>query len=388
MQFPFAVYSPNAARDRKPRRGRERPRFFRRPGRFSAWTGATGLLALATTACVSGPGAELNRRIQNPFHTSARIPVYFATNRVPISLQPACTDAYYGVRNSRELEYGMCEINVPKRHTVGVLEPVSSGRSDANRFYQPGPHIEHQIAGFKKGIEAEKSDEVLLFVHGFNVKFEEAALRAAQLAYDVKFQGTVVLFTWPAGSAGGGLSSVLINQTYRANQTNARDTVKLFTNFMRDLKASGKTIHLLVHSMGHQIVLPALADLAANESPGTVQELILNAPDFPTRRLNEIAPRLSRIAARVTLYCSPGDNALVASKQINSNHRAGLCSKIPGMDVINVNELDTSTLGHGYYSGRPVLTDVFQVLLGIEAKRRLFIRASGPNGGEDYILRK
>ncbi|MEQ9365571.1 MAG: alpha/beta hydrolase [Leptospirales bacterium] len=351
------------------------------------WLTAAILLA-STGACATDAGSLINRRIQNPFATSAKIPVFFATNRVPISLQPSCTDSYYGVRNSRELAYGLCEIGVPKRHAVGDLEPVSISRGDADRYYTPGRHSEYQAAGLIGRIAAEPTAEILLFVHGFNVKFEEAALRAAQLAYDVKFQGSVVLFTWPAGSDGGGPGSLLINQTYGENQTNARDTIRLFEKFLRELKRTGKTIHILAHSMGHQIVLPALADAEVKAGPGYLGEVILNAPDFPARDLLRFAPQLTRMSKRVTLYCSPGDNALVASAGLNSNHRAGLCGRIPGIDVINVNELDTSALGHGYYSGRAVLTDVYQILLGVDVERRLFIRRSDPGGGEDYILRK
>ncbi|MCR9143592.1 MAG: alpha/beta hydrolase [bacterium] len=350
---------------------------------------AAGLLLSALAACATDPGTLINRNTRNPFTASARIPVHFATNRVPVSLRPSCTDAYYGVRNGRELAYGVCEIGVPKTHAVGDLEPVRHIGGSADRYYQSGEHQEFQPPGWIKRVKAGPSNEILLFVHGFNVKFEEALLRAAQLAYDVKFQGTVVLFTWPAGSADSGLSSVFINQTYRANQINAKDTIKLFADFVNNLKGADKTVHILVHSMGHQIVLPALASLAADGAPSNlIGEVILNAPDFPGAELQRLAPRLTQISRRVTLYCSPGDNALVASSQINGNFRAGACVKIPGIDVINVNELDTSTLGHGYYSGRPVLTDVYQILLGVDVERRLFIRRSTPGGGENYILRK
>jgi esterase/lipase superfamily enzyme len=37
--------------------------------------------------------------------------------------------------------------------------------------------------------------DVLLFIHGYNVDFEQAALRAAQFAYDLEFQGACVLYS-------------------------------------------------------------------------------------------------------------------------------------------------------------------------------------------------
>ena len=39
---------------------------------------------------------------------------------------------------------------------------------------------------------------VIIFVHGYNVTFEEAALRTAQVAYDIEFKGVPVIYSWPA----------------------------------------------------------------------------------------------------------------------------------------------------------------------------------------------
>lgn len=356
--------------------------------RFFALFANVAWLAATLTHCASGdPGQLINQRMTAAFDRSVELPVYFATNRVPLNLSPRCTDEYYGVRNEGSLSFGLCPVNVPMQHAIGSLDTITSRYGDPNRYFKTGRHTELSATTLAQQLQSSGNQEALVFVHGFNVKFEEALLRAAQIAYDVKFQGDVILFTWPAG-ASDSLSSVLIHQTYASNQKHARESVALFQEFIESPQLSGKRLHVLVHSMGHQIVLPALAKAGAQASAPLVRELILNAPDFPGEELVKIAPRLKRAAQRTTLYCSPGDNALVASKQINSNYRAGLCMRIPGIDVINVNELDTSTLGHGYYSGRPVLTDVYQVLLGVDVQRRLFIRRSNPNGGEDYILRR
>ena len=40
--------------------------------------------------------------------------------------------------------------------------------------------------------------EALVFVHGFNVSFENALFRAAQISYDTNFDGPVFLFSWAA----------------------------------------------------------------------------------------------------------------------------------------------------------------------------------------------
>ncbi|AKP27826.1 hypothetical protein LIMHP_13135 [Leptospira interrogans serovar Manilae] len=55
--------------------------------------------------------------------------------------------------------------------------------------------------------------------------------------------------------------------------------------------------------------------------------------------------------------------------------------------MVNVNPVDSSliSIGHGYYSSKPLLTDIYQALLGVKAEKRLFIRKSF--GSENFILR-
>jgi esterase/lipase superfamily enzyme len=145
--------------------------------------------------------------------------------------------------------------------------------------------------------------------------------------------------------------------------------------------------------MGHQVVLPALSSKFRSDQKPFLGELILNAPDFDLQEYRRIHNDILGSASRVTLYCSPGDNALVASQKVNGNPRVGMCARFDGIDIINVNEVDDPVLGvgglgHGYYSSRPILTDIYQVLLGIKAEKRLFIRKSGSGNSELFVLRK
>jgi len=201
-----------------------------------------------------------------------------------------------------------------------------------------------------------------------------------------------VLFSWPSGARAGLIDSTLINRTYENNRRSAAATLPLATAFFKQLAASGARVHVIIHSMGHQVVIPALAAAAEGASQPFLQELILNAPDYDVDEFLRVAPSLKKAAGRVTLYCSPNDTAISVSQSYNSGgRRLGGCESFPGIDVINAADIDTSALGdrlgHGYYSSRAILTDVFQVLLGIEADKRLFIRRSEPGRVENYFLR-
>lgn len=342
---------------------------------------------------VYGDGAaELNHLLAEPFSDTMAVEVMYATNRAPGQRREACDNAAFGVELSSSVSYGACRFNVPRRHRTGTIEPTDNPRADTHVYFRALSHAPLTQEEFFGRLAAEQTD-LLLFVHGFNVKFEEAAMRAAQIAYDLKFQGRVALFTWPAGPPPGLLGGTLISRTYAFNKENAARTVPAAAEFFRSLAGLGRNVHVVVHSMGHQVVIPALLAAAGEGQPKRfIGELVLNAPDFSVSGFSAAARTLKSQARRVTLYCSYNDNAIAASELYNNGRRLGGCDLAEGVDVINVGEIDAPALGvgglgHGYYASRPILTDIFQLLLGISADRRLFIRRSEVNATENYYLR-
>lgn len=331
---------------------------------------------------------ELNMRIRDPMDDNMPIRVLFSTNR-KTAYAIGCTDSHFGIELGNAMQYGSCEIFVPKKHLVGSLPDGPERGSN----FQFGNFESLAEGNFFSILAGSPDPEILLFVHGFNVKFEEAVFRAAQIKYDVKFQGPIVLLSWPAGSGDGLFDGLLMNKTYTANQINAQTTIAPAGEFLEKLTNTGKKIHLIIHSMGHQVILPGIVDSYRRNSKKLFGEIIMNAPDFPIEEFKTLTPQLLKAADRLTLYCSPGDNALLASFKINGSRRIGMCALVDGIDVINVNEIDDPALGilglgHGYYSGRAILGDLYQVLLGIEARKRLFIRRSDPGGQENFVLRR
>ena len=335
---------------------------------------------------------ELGALFKQPYSDTQSVEVLYATNRKPLGDPANCDDASFGIDPGEKLSYGACALNVPKRHHVGGFEIASNPRSDPHQYYRAIAFTPLDADSLAARLRQNPGSDLLAFVHGFNVKFQEAVLRSAQIAYDLKYQGPVVLFTWPAGAEEGLLNSALVNRTYDANLSNAIKTVPQAQAFFKQLAALNRIVHVMVHSMGHQVALRALSQLAQSQNTPFIGELVLNAPDIPLKDFQRLIPQVKKLAGRVTVYCSYNDNAIAASETYNKNRRLGGCERVPGVDMINVGEIDAPALGigglgHGYYSSRPILTDIFQVLLGIPAEQRLFIRKSEPNSTEDYYLR-
>ncbi|MDF3821085.1 alpha/beta hydrolase [Leptospira sp. 96542] len=336
-------------------------------------------------------GEAINKRIVDPFDETKIVNVHFMTTRRELSGRTHCDGTGFGYITDINPHYGTCLVSVPAKHPIGEITMDPQLNQDST--FQLKGRLNIEKDEFYNKVNSNPSDEIIVFVHGFNVNFDEAVLRSAKIKYDLKFAGDVVLYSWPAGVEPGLLGQMMIRSVYDLNFSEAKINREPFYLFLNELSNSGKKIHLIVHSMGHQVVLPSLSNLAKKGKSKIIQELILNAPDFDRAQFETILPDLTKIAQRTTLYCSPGDNALVVSQKVNGGNRAGMCFKFSGVDVINVNEVDAPMmgiggLGHGYYSSRPILTDIYQVLLGVSVERRLFIRKSGAYNGENWVLRK
>src|SRR5262249_53398483 len=108
-------------------------------------------------------------------------------------------------------------------------------------------------------LENHSSRELLVFVHGFNVTFAEAAPRTAQLAYDLDFAGVPVLYSWPSK---GKVSA------YLEDESAVDESRWHFQAFLERLAASsGATrIFVVAHSMGSRVVARAVESLVARRS--------------------------------------------------------------------------------------------------------------------------
>jgi esterase/lipase superfamily enzyme len=351
------------------------------------------------TSCVNfGNNEDLQKKLkpiwgqyfEDGFDSSKTIDVFVVTNRKAKANSFNCSESGFGIDSNDKLQFGICKINAPKNHDVGEISFTKDNRQPADNYFkisQSSASSEDEvIAAIKKTKRTP-----LIFVHGFNVPYQEAVLRASQIAYDLKYSGPIILFTWPSGAKEGLFESAMMSKTYENNLANAKASVDFFKDFLLKLQKQNIKPNLLVHSMGHQVVLPALKKLN-DEKPKVVfvNELFLNAPDFDITEFRAIAKNIKLTSNHATLYCSGNDKAMTASKTLNKNERLGACAVFEDIDTVNVESIDDSLtgLGHGYYSSRAVLNDVFQVLLGLNAKQRLFISKSDLYKSEKYFLRK
>lgn len=312
-----------------------------------------------------------------------KVAVHYATNRN--ALRENGKISGFGNNFVDRLSYGTCSVSIPKSHVPGEIE--------SPRFYllelsdDPQKHI--SILGItgqdekdyfqmiKERLKKGEGNKILLFVHGFNVGFSDAAKRTAQLAFDLDFKGVPMFFSWP--------STESLFQ-YKDDKERIDKTIPLLKEYLRKVAANspGAEINILAHSMGTYGFTTALKNLVDEMKAGDAQvhfnQIILAAPDIDSKVFKEqIAPSIKNSANRITMYASSKDIALIISKYVNNGQRVGDTNPeilvYDGIDSIDVSSVDTSTLGHSYYGdSSSIIMDIKSVIDKQTTERRTFLK--------------
>nr|WP_281459709.1 alpha/beta hydrolase [Pseudomonas sp. P13] len=320
--------------------------------------------------------------------------VLFATNR-ELLVKNRCLGAYSGKRGVYgRLNYGHCMVSIPVGHEVGEIE--------LRRWYQlvedPNKHV--SILGGGTIDEAEFKEVVrrdlnngdgasLIFVHGFNVSFEDAARRTAQLAYDLNFKGVPVFFSWPSNG------KVL---TYNGDEESIIWSEDAIYSFLVDYLSNPelKQAFLIAHSMGGRGALEALKRISATrpELRGKLKEVVLAAPDVGRELFTDtIAPIILNENYPVTVYGSKNDRALKLSYKLKTYDRLGGVPAVvdvwKGVDFIDASDVKTDFLNHSYGIGSDtVLSDIVSLFSGNRPPQRNRLTAVEANNGIYWRLTK
>lgn len=264
-----------------------------------------------------------------------------------------------------KVHYGTCEVSIPPKHQEGVVERPAFGPENEQKHVVLKRTDALEERAFFEAVRAKlaglstTSKSCFVFIHGFNVDFENAALRTAQMHYDLKFEGVPIFFSWPSrGSI----------RHYFSDRNEIEFSRYVIKQFLLDIaeRVDAERIHVIAHSMGADATCRAIAELG--ERGKIFDQIVLAAPDIDREVFRvQVAPRLTKTAERTTLYCSKNDLALLFSRNFNDSVRAGDSSSgalvVRDVDTVDASEIDTDLLGHSYYGDcLPLLNDVRTLL--------------------------
>jgi esterase/lipase superfamily enzyme len=318
------------------------------------------------------------------------VDVFYATDREVSASSRSSPQVRYlnNLPEKRALQYGICRVTVPERHSLGRIESPSiwsfTVTANPEKHFTILSCIKRSEATFFKDLShrVAQTDEgsCFVFIHGYNVSFDDAVLRTAQLASDLKFLGTPILYSW---------ASAANWKKYPKDVETVDMTVDSFTTFLEQIVASAcaKTIHLLAHSMGNRALVKALKQMAVTGTAKPFKQVVLTAPDVPRQNVEPLIAAASIRAERVTLYASRKDKALGLSKVKNDYERLGKVYGfpfvLPGMDSIDASNVKTDFWEHTVFAkARTVLADLATLILdGHPPERRFGLkRVNSPHG--------
>jgi esterase/lipase superfamily enzyme len=162
-------------------------------------------------------------------------------------------------------------------------------------------------------VKANKRKRVLVFVHGFNNRFDDAVYRFSQIVHDSGSPAVPILFTWPSR---GELK--LRAYTYDRESANySRDALEALLD---DIASNPNVaeINVVAHSMGNWVTLEALRSRSIRAKRGTdkIKNVFLVAPDVDTDVFRTQIQRIGTPRPRISLFVSQDDKALALSQTI------------------------------------------------------------------------
>jgi prepilin-type N-terminal cleavage/methylation domain-containing protein len=245
----------------------------------------------------------------------SKVKVFFATDRIRTD-DPSPAGMFGSGRGT--ISYGACEVSTPRDHRRGELEaPLSllgfSLPADAKKhvvLLQTEIYGDQRyFAELERHIGSVPDKSALIFVHGYNVTFEDAARRTAQMAYDLGFEGAPVFYSWPSRGNEAG---------YPNDEENVRWSEANLKRFLGSVleRTDAQKIYLVAPGMGNRGASAALAGFLFEkpEYRQRFREIILTAPDIDAEVfLRDIAPKIVGQNTAKTSYASSADAALIFS---------------------------------------------------------------------------
>jgi esterase/lipase superfamily enzyme len=312
--------------------------------------------------------------------------VWFGTNR-------QIQGEGFSAKTSGELTLGQCIVHVPRTHAFGSLgsswpvriwRAVRGKEDDRVRVTSVVRQSNGEwINGISNELIKWPARTALVIVHGYNVSFDEAARRSAQIGFDLRIDGVTAFFSWP--SQGRILP-------YTWDEESVQVAEEHFVKFLMLLASvTGLTeINILAHSMGNRLLLRTARELLRvcedARSFLKIGQIILAAADVATAVFEKHTQAYRTLALKqLTTYSCRKDLALRLSHRVHGQRRVGLEPPVfvsEGFESISAAQLDIHGLGHGYYAeAEPLLYDMGELLHDNKPPaQRLRLRRS--NAGE------
>jgi esterase/lipase superfamily enzyme len=290
---------------------------------------------------------------------TAKVDMLVATTRQP---SPVPGEMFGGARGAP----GFAEIviSIPPGHKTGAVEwPEKIPADPAVSFATVSAETitrDEAKARFATRLARGPSRSVLVFVHGYNNRFDDAVFRFAQIVHDSGTDAIPVLFTWPSRG------KLLAYGYDRDSATYSRDALERLLQYLIDDK-SVSDISVLAHSMGNWVTLETLRQMVIRDGgiSTKVRNVMLADADVDIDIFRTQVAEMGKKRPDFTIFVSQDDKALAASKFLwGSTARVGEIDPNAAtykdflaenrISVINMTDIKTDdAVNHGKFAESP-----------------------------------
>ena len=256
-------------------------------------------------------------------------------------------------------------VSVPpsdQREIGSLVYPTKGNANPQTEFavVARGPVTADQAQGWFEHSQGDANGELLIFVHGFNTRYEEAVYRFAQLVHDADIKAAPVLFTWPSRGS-------VFDYLYDRESANySRDALEATIAAAVDAPEV-TNITIMSHSMGGWLTMEALHQSAVRNgglSP-KISNVILAAPDVDVDVFDQQLSEIDTKHTQFTIFTSVDDRALQLSRGLAGGvTRLGLLdidapevkrmAENRGVTMIDLSsEKSDSALNHSRFASSP-----------------------------------
>jgi esterase/lipase superfamily enzyme len=275
------------------------------------WTYMLLVLCASLVGCVSPRGVLLP--VAGTAPGTGTVDMLVVTTRMRAS-DPR--EFFSGDRGA-EPSFGEFKVSIPpeaNRKKGEVQWPQSVPGNPATDFVTLKADMidrKQAIAWFNRTVRTVPQRRVLVFIHGFNNRFDDAVFRFAQIVHDAGTPVVPVLFTWPSRGR------VLAYGYDQESNTYSRNALESTLRALAGDPAVGE-ISILAHSMGNWVTLEALRQMAIRDGriAPKIRNVLLAAPDVNVDLFREAITDMGSNRPGFTLFVSRDDRALAISRRI------------------------------------------------------------------------
>lgn len=339
----------------------------------------------------------------NPFERIPYDGILFATDRAPAKLDDP--EQYYRNDRGQVLRVGLAEIQFGKKEfqwelarqismmksrtsefpisiskveewgMMGSSLPYWFNMNQINKDEAPPDVTDRFAEAINAQLAVSKKKHVYIYVHGYNVVYENPVLVSAELWHFLGYEGAFIAYAWP--STPSKFAFIKDSDTSAGFARNLR----LLLEFIAE-KTDAEEVHVLGYSNGTRLVTRAVEQLAlihSGETPEQIFEqlrlknVILVGSDLDRGVFGTyMADGLLNVSKHFTIYMSKQDKALGVLQFLTRRQRLGQLWGGKGKELgplarqamidyrdqlsfINVTDAEGAATGngHGYFRSSP-----------------------------------